>query len=278
MYRYSRRYTGPLQAVILDWAGTTVDFGSRAPIHAFTRLFEVEGIAITEAEAREPMGSEKREHVRRICAMPRVVEHWIRVNGAPVTEADIDRLYRALIPLQVEAIRECSELIPGMAEFAAWAEKRNIALGGNTGYAREMVGELLELAKEQGYSPASNVCATEVPQARPWPHMALKNAIELGVSNLAACVKVDDTPTGIEEGLNAGMWTIGVAVSGNQLGLSREQWEVLDAAEQQRLRTRAYEVLARAGAHYVIDSVADICPVLEEIERRLARGEHPASC
>lgn len=277
MYRYNRYYKGPVQAVMLDWAGTTVDFGSLAPIRAFTRLFADEGVPISEAEAREPMGSEKREHVRLICQMPRVANSWRELHGALPDSTDIDRLYQALIPLQVAAIRERAALIPGMAEFAAWAREKGIGLGGNTGYATAMVAELLTLAAEQGYAPDSNVCATEVPKARPWPHMTLRNAIELGVSNLAACVKVDDTPTGIEEGLNAGMWTIGVAISGNQVGLDLPQWQALSVEEQQRLRASATDVLAKAGAHYVIDSVADIIPVIEEIESRLAAGEHPAT-
>ncbi|EPG3925851.1 phosphonoacetaldehyde hydrolase, partial [Acinetobacter baumannii] len=29
-----------IQAVVFDWAGTTVDFGSRAPILAFMALFK----------------------------------------------------------------------------------------------------------------------------------------------------------------------------------------------------------------------------------------------
>ncbi len=277
MYRYTRHYTGPIQAVILDWAGTTVDFGSLAPIRAFTRLFELRNVRITEAEAREPMGSEKREHIRRICQMPRVAALWQEVYGTLPSESDVDALYQELIPLQVEAIRERATLIPGMAEFADWAQQNGIALGGNTGYATEMVHELLELASAQGYAPGSNVCATEVPKARPAPHMTMRNAIELGVDNLAACVKVDDTPTGIEEGINAGMWTIGVAISGNQVGLDLPQWQALSAEEQQKLREKAYDVMARAGAHYVIDSVADIVPVLEQIEERLAAGEHPAN-
>ena len=39
MYHFTRRYIGPVQAIIMDWAGTTVDFGSMAPIRAFQNLF-----------------------------------------------------------------------------------------------------------------------------------------------------------------------------------------------------------------------------------------------
>jgi phosphonoacetaldehyde hydrolase len=114
-----------------------------------------------------------------------------------------------------------------------------------------------------------------VPRGRPFPHMSLKNAIELEVETVHACVKVDDTVPGIEEGLNAGMWTVAVAVSGNEVGLSLADWEALTSTEQQQRRQVAYTRLRASGAHYVIDSITDLLPYIEVIERRLARGEQP---
>ncbi|WP_417597547.1 phosphonoacetaldehyde hydrolase [Oceanospirillum sp.] len=275
MYQFTRRYMGPLQAVIMDWAGTTVDFGSMAPIHAFRRLFEQNKTPITIAEARAPMGAEKREHIRQLCAMPRVREAWISAHGAEPTTADIDRMYEEFVPLQIDAIAQCGQLIPGLKDTLAWCRELGIAIGANTGYADRMIEGLLASAAEQGYSPDSNVCATDVPKGRPYPHMALKNAIELGVSDVAACVKIDDTLTGIDEGLSAGMWTIGVAVSGNEVGLTLDEWQALPEDQQQVHRRAAYQRFYQAGAHYVVDSIADVVPCLMEIQERLAAGDAP---
>ncbi|MBL8250647.1 MAG: phosphonoacetaldehyde hydrolase, partial [Candidatus Competibacter sp.] len=85
----------------------------------------------------------------------------------------------------------------------------------------------------------------------------------------------DDTLPGIEEGLNAGLWTVGVAVSGNEIGLSLTDWEGLRPTEQARRRDGAYRRLLAGGAHFVIDSIADLPRCLEAIEARLARGEKP---
>ncbi|WP_245543269.1 phosphonoacetaldehyde hydrolase [Oceanospirillum maris] len=275
MYQFTRRYMGPLQAVIMDWAGTTVDFGSMAPIHAFRRLFEQNKTPITIAEARAPMGAEKREHIRQLCAMPRVRDAWTAAHGSEPITADIDRMYEEFVPLQIDAIAQCGQLIPGLKDTLAWCREQEIAIGANTGYADRMIEGLLASAAEQGYSPDSNVCATDVPKGRPYPHMALKNAIELGVSDVAACAKIDDTLTGIDEGLSAGMWTIGVAVSGNEVGLSLEEWQALPEEEQQIRRRAAYQRFYQAGAHYVVDSIADVVPCLMEIQERLAAGDAP---
>ena len=274
-FHYQRSYRGPVRAVILDWAGTTVDFGSLAPVAAFVRLFAEQGVAISVAEARGPMGLEKREHIRQLCEAPAIAARWRERHGVEPGAAEVDRLYEVFVPLQVDVIREHAQLVPGCRETVAGLRERGIRIGANTGYSRAMMEPLLEAAAAQGYVPDSAVCATEVPRGRPYPYMSLRNVIELEVETVQSCVKVDDTVPGIEEGLNAGMWTVGVAVSGNEVGLALTDWQALPRVEQQRYRERAYQRLLAGGAHYVVDTIADLPRCLDAIEGRLARGERP---
>ncbi|PSJ44435.1 phosphonoacetaldehyde hydrolase [Zobellella endophytica] len=274
-YRFERRYTGSVQAVIMDWAGTTVDFGSMAPIRAFQRLFAGEGIEVTLAECRAPMGSEKREHIRQMLAMTRIADAWTQVHGAAASEADIDRLYQDFVQIQIESIRDSAELIPGMAEVARELTGRGIRLGANTGYSRDMITELVQRAAEQGYAPEVVITASDVRRGRPWPEMSLQAACALEASAVQACVKVDDTGVGIEEGLNAGMWTVALAVSGNEVGLSLADWQAQSPEQRRLLRERAHGRLAAIGAHYVIDTIAELPAVIDDINARLARGECP---
>ena len=274
-FSYKRAYTGPVCAAIFDWAGTTIDFGSLAPINAFCALFEQNNVAITLAEARAPMGAEKREHIRQVLAMPRVKEAWINAHGEDANEAVIDRLYNDFVPLQIAMIAERAHLIPGALETIAYLNERGIKVGANTGYAKEMIVDLLPLAADQGYRPLSNVCAPDVPKGRPFPHMTLKNMLDLEIEAVQSVIKIDDTLIGIEEGLNAGCWTVGVAISGNEVGLDLDQWSALSEIEQAILRQKANARFQACGAHYVIDSIADLPEVIEDIEARLACGEQP---
>jgi len=274
-FGYQRFYTGPVTAVVFDWAGTTIDFGSLAPIKAFCGLFEEHGVPITLAEARAPMGAEKREHIAALLAMPRIRQAWVDVKGSEPTEADIDALYDQFIPVQKAAIAERTTLIPGARETFEYLRENDIKIGANTGYSQEMITDLRGLAAEQGYQPDSYVCATDVPRGRPYPHMTLKNMLELEVLNVQSVVKVDDTLTGIEEGLNACCWTVGVAISGNEVGLDLMDWEALSIEEQEAKRQTAYKRFHQSGAHYVIDTVADLPAVIDDINERLSAGEQP---
>lgn len=275
MIRYQRQFQGPLEAVIMDLAGTCVDYGSLAPILAFFQLFEQQGIPVTEAEARAPMGTEKRIHISQMLAMPRIATAWQERFGQLPTEADIDRLYQTFLPLQLATIKTRTQAIAGLFELIDFCNNHDMKVAVNTGYNREMAEQVLHGLANQGFHPVSSVCATEVPKGRPWPHMSLKNAIELGVSDVRACIKIDDTETGIEEGLAAGMWTVAVALSGNAVGVDLETWNSFSAEEQQYYKERAYSKLHRSGAHYVIDSIAELPAVIEVINGQLANGVQP---
>lgn len=264
-----------VEAVIFDWAGTVVDYGSRAPASAFVEVFRRHDVAITVAEARGPMGSEKRAHVAALLADPGIAGRFQAAHGHAPAEADIDAIYQAFIPLQIAVLESHAELIPGTAETAAWLRARGIKIAGNTGYNAEMSAVNERLAAPQGYAPDVCVAASDVPRGRPAPDMSLKCALGLGVNSVRACVKVDDTIPGILEGLNAGMWTVGVTVSGNEIGLSQAEWQALPPAEQAERRAVATKRLAESGAHYVIDSVAGLPAVIETINRRLAAGDRP---
>ena len=274
-FTYQRRYRGKIQAVLLDWAGTTMDFGCMAPAVVFVEVFKRQGVPITMEEARAPMGAHKRVHIQKITEQDAVRKRWQAKHGRLPTDADVSAMFKDFVPLQLKCLSDYSKLIPGTLDIIRTLRRRGYKIGSTTGYMTEMMAINLRDAKKQGYEPDSTVCASEVPAGRPYPYMCLQNVINLGVSPVEACVKIDDTRPGIEEGLNAGMWTIGLAISGNEIGMSLKDWKKVPKAEQQRLADGAYTRMVQCGAHYVVDTIADILPCLDDIERRLAAGERP---
>lgn len=264
-----------LQAAIFDWAGTMVDFGSRAPMLALREVFASEGVEAEEAEIRRHMGMAKREHVTAILSEADVGARWRRAKGADWNEADVDRIMEALEPAMRAAAAKCVDLVPGAAEVAESLRARGLRIGSTTGYTRTMMTEILRGAERQGYAPEMVVCAGDTAQGRPAPLMIWKCLVEFGVWPAAAAVVIDDAPVGLAAGRHAGCWTVGLAGSGNGVGLSQAEFTALSRPERlRRMRAVADEFLA-AGADFVIETVADLPELVVEIDRRLADGDLP---
>ena len=270
-----RRPPGPLKAVIFDWAGTLLDYGSRAPVLAVVSVFRSFDVPVTIDEARGPMGMAKRDHLRTMLEMPRIGAAWQQVHGAPHDEQAIDRLYARFLETQMSFLADHATLIPGALEAVADCRRRGMKVGSTTGYTRELMEVIVPAAKRQGLEVDAMYCASDFAEGRPAPWMSFENARVLGVYPMSAIVKVDDTTVGVEEGLNAGMWSVGLAKSGNMVGLSESELAALDPAEQASKLTSARERMTACGAHFVIDSVAELPAVLDVIAGLLAQGRTP---
>ena len=272
---YHRNYRGKLKAVILDWAGTTMDYGCYAPAVVFVEVYKRKGVPISMEEARVPMGAHKKVHIRKISQLDSVSKRWEEIHGRKPNEDDVDEMFADFVPLQLACLADYSDLIPGTLEAITRFRERGLKIGSTTGYLPEMMAMLKEEASQRGYGPDSSVCAGDVPAGRPEPWMCLENAKNLGVYPMESIVKVDDTLPGIDEGLNAGMWSIGLAKTGNEIGLNQEEIEALTADELQVKLEGAYRRMWQVGAHYVVDGIWDVPIVLDLIDERLSRGERP---
>ena len=259
----------PVKAVVFDWAGTMVDYGCMAPVEALIDVFAGEGVSISGAEARHDMGKAKHDHLIAIMANPAVAARWQTHKGRFATQADIERIYQNLIPAMTAAAAKASSLIPGAAESVAALAALGVRIGSGTGYTREMMVEILAAAARQGYAPEVVVCAGETPSGRPAPLMTWKALIALDAWPARACIKVDDSAVGIEEGRLAGCWTVGLSASGNGVGLTRENLLALPPEERRGKVAAAEAVLRNAGADFVIEDVSQLMPVVHDIARRM---------
>jgi phosphonoacetaldehyde hydrolase len=267
--------TDRIQAVIFDWAGTVLDHGSRAPMGAFVEAFARFGVVVSIADARGPMGMAKRDHIRMVGTAPAVAAAWRARHGRDFDEAAIDAIFEVFEPLNVASVETHSALIPGARVAFEWCASRRIRLGSTTGYTRPIMERLMPLGAAQGFVPEVTVCAGDLAAGRPAPLQMWHAMAAMGVWPASRVVKFDDTPPGIGEARAAGCWAVGVALSGNIAGLSAEELAALDPSSRDALRRTATEVLLRAGAHLVIDSIADLPAAIDHLEARLAAGERP---
>lgn len=258
-----------LKAVVLDWAGTTVDHGSLAPARTLQKVFAEAGITLSEEETRRDMGLPKKDHIRAILSLPRVREAWQSLRGFIPNGANVDEIYQHFIPLQLSCLAEHSTLIPGVLEAVKVFRQRGLKIGSTTGYTRAMLDLLLEQTAKAGYAPDCSLAPEDVGAGRPQPLMIYEAAVRLQVYPMSSIVKIGDTPADIQEGLNAGAWSIGVAGTGNGVGLSLGQFQQLSASARESRLAEARAELQYAGAHYVVDTLAEISTVLDDIQTHL---------
>ncbi len=274
---FRREYRGPVKALVLDWSGTTADAYVIAPAVIFVEVFENQGVRITMKEARGPMGLRKDLHIKALTEDPQIRQRWKDVHGKFPDQGDVDRMFEDFVPAQLACLPTYTGLLPGVADVVSRQQQRGIKVGCSTGFTRPMVDVLEEAAKEQGMELDASVAGDEVHQgARPRPFMVYRNLDLMDAWPIQAVIKVDDTVGGVGEGLNAGCWSVGVSRYSNYMNINSYQ-EAADmpATEVERRHEETREILRKAGAHYVIDSLLDIEAVIEDINQRLARGERP---
>jgi len=254
--------------VILDWAGTVVDFGCQAPVIALRAAFALRGVAISDTQARRDMGKAKEDHVRALLSEPAVADSWAKARGGAPHDGDVRDLMRDLGPLMREQAARSAQLIDGARSVVEALHAEGVKVASSTGYTREMMQPVLQEAAAQGYVPDHLVCSGETPQGRPTPLMIYKACAELGVWPLSRVVKVDDTEAGVREGRAAGCFTVGISASGNEVGLSRDALLALPAADRSARIAAAETTLRGAGADVVIETVAQLIAVLQSASQR----------
>lgn len=262
-----------IKAVIFDWAGTLIDFGSVAPVKVLLELFERHGVSLSSAEVRAPMGLLKRDHIRALLQMERVAAVWQATHGSSANEQTVAALNEELEQCMPEMAARTALPLPGVIEALRRLRARGIRIGSTTGYTRTTMQVVQPAATQVGIVVDALYTPDEVPAGRPLPWMIYRNCIDLGVYPPSSVVKIGDTLQDIYEGLNAGVWAIGVVVGSSQLGLSESAYNALDVGVQRQRIVEAQAAFTQAGAHYVIESLNDLDGVIDKIELRLAKEQ-----
>lgn len=255
-----------IEAVIFDWAGTTVDYGCFAPVQAFISAFEEYGITPTVEEVRKPMGMLKRDHVKTMMNMERIHELWIKEQGADFTEDDIDKVYEASETSILRNLKDFVELKPFTLDTVKKLREMGVKIGSTTGYTDEMMEIVVPLAKEKGYEPDCWFSPDSVSNmGRPYPYMIFKNMEKLKVSSVKNVIKVGDTVSDINEGIDAGVVTVGVIEGSSIMALSETEYKALNEDEKAKICNHVREVYEKAGADYVISNLSELPVLIQQL-------------
>lgn len=245
--------------IIFDWAGTTVDYGSFAPVKAFIEAFEAFGITPTLEEVRKPMGMLKIDHVRTMLSMERISKLWEEKHGRAWTEKDVKAVYELSEQKILGIVDQFAEPKPYVLETIAELRKMGLKIGSTTGYTDEMMEIVVPAAKEAGYEPDCWFSPDSVGKlGRPYPYMIFKNMQELKLKDVSKVMKVGDTVADIKEGKNAGMVSVGIVEGSSVMGLTEEEYNALPEEVKEALYHKVAGTYYAAGADHVVRDIRDI--------------------
>lgn len=248
-----------IEAVIFDWAGTTVDYGCFAPVQAFREAFAHFNVPVTMDETRKPMGMLKRDHIRTMLRMDRIAAEWEKVQGYAANDQDVEAVYSQFEPKLFSILDNFAAPKPHVLETVAQLREMGLKIGSTTGYTDTMMAVVVPKAAELGYAPDCWFSPDAVGgKGRPFPYMIFENMKALGVSDVKHVVKVGDTVSDVKEGVNAGVWSVGVVEGSSELGLSQEEFEALSDQEREAACRKAEETFRAAGAHFVIRNLSEL--------------------
>ncbi|AMQ04669.1 phosphonoacetaldehyde hydrolase [Sporosarcina psychrophila] len=267
-----------VEGVILDWAGTTVDFGCFAPVNVFVDIFKDAGIDVTMGEAREPMGMLKIDHIRAMLSMPRIAVLWEEKYGREFNEQDVEKLYAEFVPALMSSLSAYTDPIPGVIETMDVLRSRGLKIGSTTGYTSTMMDVVVSNALKKGYYPDTFITPDDTDSiGRPHPYMIYRNMEQLKLSASWKVVKVGDTISDIKEGVNAGVWSVGVIIGSSEMGLSLEEFSGLSEADKETVISKTEDTFMQNGADFTIQTMRELPQLIDHINSLISDGKRPNS-
>lgn len=250
--------------IIFDWAGTTVDYGSFAPVKSFIDAFEAFGITPTLDEVRAPMGMLKIDHVRTMFKMERISDLWLEKHGCAWTEDDVVKVYELSEKNILEIVSEYADPKPYVVETVAALRDMGLKIGSTTGYTDEMMQLVAPKAEKAGYAPDCWYSPDSVNKlGRPYPYMIFKNMEQLKLQDVSRVLKAGDTVSDIKEGKNAGVVSVGIIEGSSVMGLSKAEYDALSQSEKEAACKKTADIFLSAGADFVVKDIRGILELVK---------------
>jgi phosphonoacetaldehyde hydrolase len=245
-----------IDAIILDWAGTTIDYGCFAPVDAFIKAFAEAGLNPTIEEIRAHMGMQKKAHIAKM------------LYGKPHAQEDIEKIYNHFESMLFKVLEKYTEPLPGVQNTVMKIREMGIVIGSTTGYTQAMMDVIVPQAHKKGYAPDCIVCPDEVGNiGRPFPYMLWRNLEKLNVLSINKVLKIGDTAADMQEAKNAGCLCVGVLKGSSMLGLTEKELANKNKAELTVLLNDAKINYKKAGADFIIDNITELPKLIDVINQ-----------
>jgi len=224
-----------VQLVVFDMAGTTVDDtvnGIPLVAVAMQEAFRKHGLDVSIDQVNNVRGTEKKNAIQNILQRMNILEMDNLVDAIFIDFKDSLNSHLKFI----------NKEIPGTSHVFKSLRSKGIHISVGSGFPHSVVETIVEHLRWKGLVDYVSSAEKEG-HGRPNPAMIHAAMTYCGVKDIRSVVKVGDTRADVQEGKNAGCWTVSVLTG-----------------------TQSRESLETEKPDFIINSIADLLDVLSQIE------------
>jgi len=250
-----------IKACVFDLGGTIVDKYSLSPLVSLQKAFSLKKIFVPNKLIIQDMGTRKFKHIQLLCNENLINTQFRIHNDRDISTVDMESIYNDFNDIQIQHMRLYLNVIPETSYIMRYLQDHSIKTGITTGFNKEQMDIAINLLRNNHIKIDSTVSSDFI--SRPHPYMIHTNMKQLQIEDPTQVIKIDDTCVGIQEGINAGCYTVGVA-----------RWSVnmnmfsLDALTKDDIKNKliiSRKTLQDAGADFVIDSLDELPSIIKTI-------------
>lgn len=202
-----------IELVVFDLAGTTVDDtvnGLPLVTLAMTEAFSVNGIKITPEQVNKVRGMDKKEALNHLLNESLKFDENSHVAMDSKNRSSLeDKLFGDFKSALNCHLMNINKEIEGSSDTFNWLIEQGVKIAVGSGFPHNVV---LSLVSKLGWNELINYVssAEQEGHGRPHPSLILSAMKHCAVCDAKSVIKVGDTLMDIEEGKNAGCWTVAV--------------------------------------------------------------------
>jgi len=259
-----------VRGVVFDLAGTLIDTGCQAPVHAMTAAFAKNGLIVTDKIVREDMGLPKRAHIMAILDKPAMKTQWECLFNNQPRKVDVDRIYQSTNQELKRVVANYSKPTPFAIELLYYLQANGIHIGITTGYSREIINVLGDQLHKSGIIYNNLVCADEVKNPRPKAGMINKIFDDWEIYNFGhhRFIKIGDTIADIQEAHAAGITCCQVIDTCSDLGNIINTDNKINNNNREFINNERNSIkhkFAKSGADFYCNNLHDILVAFKNI-------------
>ena len=261
-----------IKACIFDLGGTIVDKYSLSPLLSLQKAYSLKKLYVPNKLIIKDMGKHKFEHIRELCNENLINTQFRIHNDRDISTIDMESIFNDFNDIQIQYMNMNLNIIPETSSIIHYLRQNDIKVGITTGFNNVQMNIAVDKLR-YNHIIIDSAVSSEF-SSRPLPHMIRKNMNNLQIEDPKQVIKIDDTCVGIQEGINAGCYTVGVArwsVNMDMFSLDTLTKEAFteacfnhtDIINHKLIESRRR--LKEAGADFVIDTLDELPSIIKSI-------------